>query len=99
MADRGQRMNWWITFLLTVSFTVIFVLIQRSEQSRRCIVWLSMLVVLGLIGYWSITAQVVGETVLGLIFGLLLTGLFWLLIGRYNPVGSSDNIKVLGLDD
>ncbi len=92
-------MNWWITFLLTVSFTVIFVLIQRSEQSRRCIVWLSMLVVLGLIGYWSITAQVVGETVLGLIFGLLLTGLFWLLIGRYNPVGSSDNIKVLGLDD
>lgn len=92
-------MNWWITFLLTVSFTVIFVLIQRSEQSRRCIVWLSMLVVLGLIGYWSITAQVVGETVLGLTFGLLLTGLFWLLIGRYNPVGSSDNIKVLGLDD
>lgn len=92
-------MNWWITFLLTVSFTVIFVLIQRSEQSRRCIVWLSMLVVLGLIGYWSFTAQVVGETVLGLIFGLLLTGLFWLLIGRYNPVGSSDNIKVLGLDD
>jgi hypothetical protein len=92
-------MNWWITFLLTVSFTVIFVLIQRSEQSRRCIVWLSMLVVMGLIGYWSITAQVVGETVLGLIFGLLLTGLFWLLIGRYNPVGSSDNIKVLGLDD
>jgi hypothetical protein len=92
-------MNWWITFLLTVSFTVIFVLIQRSEQSRRCLVWLSMLVVLGLIGYWSITAQVVGETMLGLIFGLLLTGLFWLLIGRYNPVGSSDNIKVLGLDD
>ncbi|HUN07022.1 MAG TPA: hypothetical protein PLQ56_10490 [Aggregatilineales bacterium] len=92
-------MNWWITFLLMVSFTVIFVLIQRSEQSQRRIVWISMLVVLGLIGYWSITAQVVGEAVLGLLFGLLLTGLFWLLIGRYNPVGSSDNIKVLGLDD
>lgn len=92
-------MNWWITFLLMVSFTVIFVLIQRSEQSQRRIVWISMLVVLGLIGYWSITAQVVGEAVLGLLLGLLLTGLFWLLIGRYNPVGSSDNIKVLGLDD
>jgi hypothetical protein len=92
-------MNWWIAFLLTVSFTVIFVLIQRSEQSRRCIVWLSMLVVLALIGYWANTAQVVGEAVFGLIFGLLLTGLFWLLIGRYNPVGSSDSIKVLGLDD
>jgi CHASE2 domain-containing sensor protein len=92
-------MNWWITFLLTVSFTVIFILIQRSEQSRRCLVWTSMIAVLGLIAYWAFTAQVVGEAGLGLVFGLMLAGLFWLLIGRYNPVGSSDNIKVLGLDD
>jgi nicotinamide riboside transporter PnuC len=92
-------MNWSIILLMTISFTVIFVLIQRSEQSRRCLVWVSMLAVLGIIAYWAMTAQVVGETLLSLVFGLILTGLFWVLIGRYNPVGSSDNIKVLGLDD
>lgn len=92
-------MNWGITFLMTISFAVIFVLIQRSERASRRLVWISMLVVLALIAYWAFTAQVVGETLLGLVFGLILTGLFWLLIGRYNPVGSSDNIKVLGLDD
>jgi hypothetical protein len=30
-----------------------------------------------------------------LIFNLL----FWVLLGRYNPPGSSDSIKVLGMDD
>jgi hypothetical protein len=92
-------MDWGITLLMTISFTVIFILIQRSEQSRRCIVWASMIVVLGIIAYWAITARTISETILGLVFGLVLTGLFWMLIGRYNPVGSSDNIKVLGLDD
>jgi hypothetical protein len=92
-------MDWGIVFLMTVSFSVVFVLIQRSEPARRGIVWASMLVVFGIIGYWAFTAQTVTETVIALILGLILTGLFWLLIGRYNPVGSSDNIKVMGLDD
>lgn len=30
---------------------------------------------------------------------LLLNALFWLFIGRYNPPASSDEIKVLGLND
>ncbi len=92
-------MDWGITFLMTISFGVIFILIQRSETSRRRIVWGSMIVVMLIIGYWAVTAQTIGETLVGLVFGLILTGLFWMLIGRYNPVGSSDNIKVLGLDD
>lgn len=30
---------------------------------------------------------------------LVFNGLFWLLIGRYNPPRSSDEIRVLGLND
>ena len=39
------------------------------------------------------------EAVLGLLIALVLNGLFWVLIGRYNPVSSSDDIRVMGLDD
>jgi hypothetical protein len=33
------------------------------------------------------------------VVALVVNFLFWLLIGRYNPVGSSEDIQVLGLDD
>jgi hypothetical protein len=36
---------------------------------------------------------------LSLFTALVLNLLFWVLIGRYNPTGSSDAIKVLGMDD
>ena len=31
--------------------------------------------------------------------GLIINFLYWALLGRYNPVGSSDAIKVYGMDD
>ncbi|GAB4546628.1 MAG: hypothetical protein OHK0023_06560 [Anaerolineae bacterium] len=34
-----------------------------------------------------------------IVTALLLNALFWLFIGRYNPPASSDEIKVLGLND
>lgn len=40
-----------------------------------------------------------GETALGIGIGFVVSFLFWLLIGRYNPVGSSDAIQVIGMDD
>jgi hypothetical protein len=36
---------------------------------------------------------------LGFIFAVVVSFLFWLLVGRYNPVGTSDDIHVLGMDD
>ncbi len=34
-----------------------------------------------------------------IVAALLLNLLFWILIGRSNPPGSSDSIKVFGMDD
>ena len=39
------------------------------------------------------------ETQAAFVLGLILSFLFWLLIGRYNPIGSSDDIQVIGMDD
>lgn len=35
----------------------------------------------------------------GLTIAVVFNVLFWLFIGRYNPVGSSDSIQVIGMDD
>jgi Na+(H+)/acetate symporter ActP len=85
--------------LLALSFTTIFVLIQRSEAKRRRIVIFCMLPVILLIVWYSNMTSLQTEAFIGFLFGTFTSFLFWLLIGRYNPVGSSDDIHVLGLDD
>ncbi len=85
--------------LLALSFTIIFILIQRSEARRRRIVLFCMLLVILLIAWYANTAGLQREALIGFFIGLALSWLFWLLVGRYNPVGSSDSIHVLGMDD
>lgn len=84
--------------LLFVLSTILFV-IQRTEAKRRRVV----IIVMGfltLIVLWFVNLrQIWGEAILIFLLALFLNFLFWLLIGRYNPVGSSDSIRVLGMDD
>jgi predicted membrane protein len=39
------------------------------------------------------------ENLIGYVLALVFSFLFWLLIGRYNPVNDKDEIKVYGLND
>lgn len=39
------------------------------------------------------------EAWIALVLALVLNFSFWLFIGRYNPVHSSDEIQVIGMDD
>lgn len=84
--------------LLFVLSTILFI-IQRTEAKRRRVV----IIVMGfltLIVLWFVNLrQIWGEAILIFVLALFLNFLFWLLIGRYNPVGSSDSIRVLGMDD
>lgn len=84
--------------LLFVLSTILFI-IQRTEAKRRRVVF----IVMGfftLIVLWFVNLrQIWGEAILIFLLALFLNFLFWLLIGRYNPVGSSDSIRVLGMDD
>lgn len=85
--------------LLTLCFTVILFIIQRTEAKRRRGVGIFMALFVPVILWYIGMRQVWGGAILALIIAAFLNFLFWLLIGRYNPVGSSDSIKVLGLDD
>ncbi len=92
-------MDGGIVILLILSLgTVIFVL-QRTEAKRRRIVMAVMFLVLLVLGWLVNVRAAWGEAVVGLIVALVLNFLFYILIGRYNPVGSSDDIHVLGMDD
>jgi cellulose synthase/poly-beta-1,6-N-acetylglucosamine synthase-like glycosyltransferase len=85
--------------LLTAAFTMMFFLIQRTERQKRVIVILISLVAFELIRRFIWYRDIHHEAWLALFIALLLNFLFWLFIGRYNPVGTSDDIQVLGMDD
>lgn len=92
-------MDWGSFILLMGSFTVIILMVQRAERRRRLVVALFMLVIGILIQRYAASWELHTEAQLGFVVALVLNFLFWMLIGRYNPVGSSDDIQVLGLDD
>ncbi len=85
--------------VLTVALSLIFLIIQRTEAKKRRIVTYVMSVVLLIVLWYVATIQIWGAAIVALLLALFLNYLFWLLIGRYNPVGSSDDIHVLGMDD
>lgn len=88
-----------LLLLLVLSLGTIILVIQRTEMKRRRFV-LVVMVFIVLIILWVINALGAWrEGVVGLIIALILNFLFYVLIGRYNPVGSSDSIRVLGMDD
>ncbi|HEX2906404.1 MAG TPA: hypothetical protein VHO69_06050 [Phototrophicaceae bacterium] len=85
--------------LLTLTLGLLLLLVQRAEAKRRRVVFILLLPVVGIIIHYANAQQHLWEALIGFILALVLNFFFWLLIGRYNPVGSSDSIKVLGLDD
>ena len=87
------------TALLTVIFSLVFLLIQRSERKKRLVVLIAFLIIGELIRRYTFYRNVHSEAWLSLILALILNGLFWLFFGRYNPPKSSDEIEVIGLDD
>lgn len=92
-------MNVGIFALLTLFMSVTLFFVQRSEKKRRLVVALGALVVVELIRRYVWYTDVHTEGWLALVVALLLNGAFWLFIGRYNPVASSDEIQVIGMDD
>jgi uncharacterized membrane protein len=84
---------------LSLFLGLIMFFIQRTEVKKRRLVTRLMVIVMALTLVWAILRQLIGSFILALVIALVLNFIFWLLIGRYNPVGSSDDIQVLGMDD
>jgi hypothetical protein len=94
-----EAMQIGIIILLTVAIGIMLMLVQRSERKRRLMVAIGMLLIGEIIRRYIWYRSYHAEGWIALSAALVLNGLFWALIGRYNPVGSSDRIHVYGLDD
>lgn len=86
--------------LVSITVTLLLVLIQRTEKTKRRIVSGFVVICFLVIRHNAfVKGDLHDETLLAFAVGLLFSGLFWLLIGKYNPVGTSDKIHVIGMDD
>ncbi len=84
---------------LILLFSFMMFVFQRTEAKKRRIIAFMMLIVFLFIRDWVLSRAIVREANTAFIIALVVNLLFWALIGRYNPVPSSDEIQVLGLDD
>lgn len=92
-------MNTEYLVIYTIVLGVLIFFIQRTEAKRRLVVLIIMGIPFLLLRNLAVFRDVEREAWIGLAIALVLNFLFWVLIGRYNPVGSSDQIQVLGMDD
>ena len=93
-------MDWNYIGLIAVLVAALLIMIQRTEPKRRrlaAIVVLPLLLVLRQYAFRK--GDLHEETLIAFVIGIVLSLLFWLLIGRYNPVGSDSEVKVIGMDD
>lgn len=88
------------TLALTIVFGLTFFLIQRSEEKARgCVTRFLILVVGGGVIWFSSIRGIFDQAISALIIAGIINLLFWAVIGRYNPPKSSDEIRVLKMDD
>lgn len=94
-------MNNEYAVIFTLAFTFMMFIVQRSEKKyRRRVFWLFFLFIVPMLAYLAYLRQAGGQFMNGILIAFVINFLFWALIGRYNPVGSSDdNIRVLKMDD
>lgn len=85
--------------LLTLTIGLILFLIQRTETRRRLVVAVFMAGVGLLVQRYANYRELHTEALIALILALVFNLLYWVIFGRYNPPGSSEDIQVLGMDD
>lgn len=86
--------------LISVTVALLLIFVQRTELTKRRIVWTVVILCFIVIRHNAfIKGDLHEETLIGFIVGFILSGLFWALIGKYNPVGTSDDIQVMGMND
>ncbi|MDZ4770276.1 MAG: hypothetical protein SGJ24_14195 [Chloroflexota bacterium] len=92
-------MDFGIFALLAVIISALLFMVQRTESKRRRFVFILMLVLFELLRRYTWYRDVHTEAWAALCAALLFNFAFFLFIGRYNPVASSDDIRVYRMDD
>jgi hypothetical protein len=89
--------GYFITFIILIS--LLMLIVQRTETAKRRLVLIIMILPAILLRNFALYREVETEALTAFWVALFLNFLFWLFIGRNNPVRSSEEIKVLGMDD
>lgn len=93
-------MNWGTFLLIALILSTLLFGVQRTEARRRRLALLILFVMGFLTWYWANVRGLSDEFYLAALVSLVLSFLFWLFIGRYNPVADSDEtITVYDMDD
>ncbi len=86
--------------LIATVVALLLVMVQRTElTNRRLAIGFVVLCLLVIRHNAFLKGDLHDETLVAFVIGFLVSSLIWLLIGRYNPVRSSDDIQVMGMDD
>lgn len=92
-------MDWGYIGAVTLFFTLILIFAQRIEAKRKRIARYFIVLMMILLMLRPNYTYLRGQNLVAYAIALFLSFVFWLVIGRYNPVGTSDTIKVYGMDD
>lgn len=92
-------MNWSVFILIGVVFGGMMMIVQRAQANRRLLVAIILAPPFAACWLFASTQNAIDSAWLALAAAILLNALFWLLVGRYNPVARSEDIRVLKMDD
>jgi len=86
--------------LIATIVTFLMIFVQRTEKTKRRMTWGFAILCFLIIRHNAfLKSDFHAETLIAFIIGFVISGIFWLFVGKYNPVGNSDEMKVMGLDD
>jgi len=90
-------MNGLNVFGLTLlSLVLLFMLLRVERRALWLVIVLLVLPALVAVWRWASLGGHLGEAGLALVIALVITGVWWLAVGRRLPRPSSDSIKVWG---
>jgi Ca2+/Na+ antiporter len=90
-------MNGSLILLIGVTFGLLLILSQRVITKRKRM--FRGFIVTWWLFFLLCRTDGQAESFLGFIMAVFISFVYWLLIGRYNPVNDKDEIKVYGLND
>jgi hypothetical protein len=98
MTESSRNVNLGYLLLIAIVFSFLLILSQRMV-SRHKRTFRGFIVTMGIL--LMIRYEFQAETLIGYFIALLISVLFWILIGRYNQltVEEEESIRVYGLDD
>jgi len=86
--------------LLTLIYSAALLIYQRTERKRKLVAALIAILPIGYMTYqWGVLRDQMGVVLWAAGIALILNVIFWIVWGRRHPPGTSDSIRVIGMED